>query len=92
MEPVEALGAIAGLLTTLAFVPQVLKTHRTGSAADFSLPMLAMFVGGVALWLAYGVWKGAPSVIAANAVTLVLAGYILRVKLRRAPPATPPAG
>jgi MtN3 and saliva related transmembrane protein len=50
-----------------------------------------MFVGGVALWLAYGVWKGAPSVIAANAVTLVLAGYILRVKLRRAPQATPPA-
>ena len=91
MEPVEALGAIAGLLTTAAFVPQVIKTYRTGSAEDFALPMLAMFVGGVALWLVYGVWKGAASVIMANAVTLVLAGYILRVKLRRAAPAKPPA-
>lgn len=92
MEPVEALGMVAGLLTTAAFVPQVIKTYRTRSAEDFALPMLAMFVGGVALWLVYGVWKGAASVIMANAVTLVLAGYILRVKLRRAAPARPPAG
>jgi MtN3 and saliva related transmembrane protein len=94
MAPVEVLGLLAGALTTAAFVPQVLRTHRTRSAEDFSLPMLVLFVAGVALWLGYGLWLGAPSVVAANAVTLVLAGYILRVKLltrRRVSPATPAA-
>ena len=79
----EWLGLAAGTLTTLAFVPQVQRTRRTGQARDFSLPMLLMFVAGVALWLGYGLLLGSISVIAANVVTLGLAGYILVVKLRR---------
>ncbi len=81
MDATEALGVVAGLFTTAAFVPQVARTWRSGSAEDFSLPMLLMFVTGVALWLGYGVLLGALSIIAANAVTLVLASYILWVKL-----------
>jgi len=79
----EVLGLMAGGLTTVAFVPQVAKTWRTGSADDFSLPMLAMFVTGVLLWLAYGLLIAAPSVWIANAVTAPLAFYLLWVKLRR---------
>lgn len=78
----EWMGLAAGALTTLSFVPQVRRTRRAGQARDFSLPMLLMFVGGVALWLAYGVMVNSVAVIAANAVTLVLAGYILVIKLR----------
>ncbi len=78
----EWVGLAAGLLTTLSFVPQVQRTRRTGQARDFSLPMLVMFVAGVALWLGYGVMLGSASVVLANMVTLVLAGYILVVKLR----------
>jgi len=78
----EWVGLAAGLLTTLSFVPQVRRTRRTGQARDFSLPMLVMFVAGVALWLGYGVMLGSASVVLANMVTLVLAGYILVVKLR----------
>lgn len=78
----EWVGLAAGVLTTLSFVPQVQRTRRTGQARDLSLPMLVMFVAGVALWLGYGVLLGSISVIAANSVTLVLAGYILLMKLR----------
>ena len=78
----EWVGLAAGLLTTLSFVPQVQRTRRTGQSRDFSLPMLVMFVAGVALWLGYGVMLGSASVVLANMVTLVLAGYILVVKLR----------
>ena len=78
----EWVGLAAGLLTSLSFVPQVRRTRRTGQARDFSLPMLVMFVAGVALWLGYGVMLGSASVVLANMVTLVLAGYILVVKLR----------
>ncbi len=78
----ETMGLVAGGLTTVSFVPQVIKTWRTRRAGDFSLPMLRMFVEGVALWLAYGLLDADWPVVYANAVTLALAAYILVVKLR----------
>ena len=78
----EAVGVVAGLLTTVAFVPQAWKTLRTRSAGDFALPMLLLFCLGLALWLAYGLMKAAPGLILANAVTLALALAILWVNLR----------
>jgi hypothetical protein len=45
--------------------------------------MLLLFVGGVALWLVYGLMKGAVSVTLANLFTLALASFILLTKLRR---------
>lgn len=82
MDVTEAVGVVAGLLTTIAFVPQAWKTLRTRSAGDFALPMLLLFCLGLALWLAYGLMKAAPGLILANAVTLALALAILWVKLR----------
>ncbi len=79
----ETVGLVAGALTTTAFVPQVLKTWRTGSASDFSLPMLLLFVTGVLLWLVYGVMAAAPSVWIANGITAPLSLYLLWVKLTR---------
>lgn len=78
----ELIGTLAGTLTTLAFLPQVIKTWRTRSTADISLSMFVLFCGGVALWLVYGLMIGALPVIIANAVTLVLAGTVLVLKLK----------
>jgi len=83
MDMIELVGLLAGFCTTLAFLPQVLRTLRTGSAEDFSLAMLLLFVGGVGLWFVYGVLAGLPSVVAANAATMLLTLPILWVKLRR---------
>jgi MtN3 and saliva related transmembrane protein len=79
---IETIGVVAGLMTTTAFIPQVLQTWRTRSARDFSLPMLLLFVGGVALWLIYGLALGSAGLIIANGITLPLAAFILWVKLR----------
>ena len=38
MDGIEFIGFVAGLLTTFAYLPQVMKTWRTRSADDFSLP------------------------------------------------------
>lgn len=81
-QQVENLGYVAGILTTFAFVPQVLQVYRTKSTRDVSLGMFALFTFGVLLWLIYGVWTEAPPVIAANAVTLLLAASVLVAKLR----------
>jgi MtN3 and saliva related transmembrane protein len=78
----EWIGSAAGLLTTVAFVPQVLKTWRSKSANDLSFAMLGAFSLGLVLWLVYGLLIGAWPVVIANAVTLLLAGAILWMKLR----------
>ena len=77
-----ALGLAAGLLTTVAFLPQVWQVWKSRSARDISLPMYLIFTLGVALWLVYGLMTAAMPVIAANAVTLLLAGAVLAMKLR----------
>ena len=75
-------GFIAATMTTIAFLPQVIKVWKSRSAKDISLGMYAIFVSGVLLWLVYGCMIGAMPVIVANAVTLLLAAAILVGKLR----------
>jgi len=82
MSGISLLGILAGFCTTLAFVPQVVRTWRTRTAGDLSLTTFLVFSVGVALWLAYGVALGDIAIIAANTVTLVLALTILYFKLR----------
>ncbi len=82
-DTADVVGSLAGLLTTVAFLPQVIKTWKSRSAADLSLIMFATLCLGVALWLVYGLMLGAWPVIIANAVTLLLAGTILALKLLR---------
>ena len=82
MDMPTILGLGAGFLTTAAFVPQVVKIWKEKSARDISLHTYATFTLGVGLWLAYGILKQEPPIIIWNAVTLVLAGAILAMKVR----------
>lgn len=81
MDIVKVIGILAGICTTLAFLPQVLKTWRSKSAKDLSLGMFSIFCTGVALWLAYGILIGDLPIILANGVTFLLAGSLLYFKL-----------
>ncbi|MYL82653.1 hypothetical protein GTA51_05820 [Desulfovibrio aerotolerans] len=77
----DCIGYLAGLCTTAAFLPQVVKTLRSRSAHDISLGMYALMVVGIGLWLIHGIQVESAPVIAANAVTLVLVGAMLVMKL-----------
>jgi MtN3 and saliva related transmembrane protein len=79
---VEWIGLISGALTTIAFVPQVMRTWRTRSAADLSLGMLVTFTTGVLGWLVYGLLSHQLPVILSNVVMLVLSGVLLALKVR----------
>lgn len=78
----ETIGMAAGLLTTLSFVPQAQRVWITRSTKDISLTMYLAFTTGVVLWVIYGFLISSPSVILANIVTLILALFILVMKLR----------
>jgi len=76
------MGLLAGTMTTIAFLPQLIQTWKTRSAKDVSLGMFLIFTTGVLLWVIYGLMIQSLPIIAANTVTLVLAGTILVLKLR----------
>lgn len=66
------IGIVAGVLTTVAFIPQVVKTWRSRSSGDLSLGMFGMMVTGVIFWLTYGFLTRDLPIILANIVTLSL--------------------
>jgi MtN3 and saliva related transmembrane protein len=79
---IDGLGYAAALLTTAAYVPQLVRVLRLRSARDISLPTFMMFAVGVFFWLLYGLFTGSGPIIASNCVTLVLAVSIVVLKLR----------
>ena len=79
---VTALGLVAATLTTISFLPQVLRTVRTRDTRAISVSMYATFVAGVGLWLVYGLLTGDVPIIVSNAITFVLSGIVFILKLR----------
>ena len=82
MNPVELIGALAGVLTTIAFVPQVLKIWRSGTAEDISLLTFSLYSAGLLLWLLYGIALGSLPLMVANGITFLLTLSVLVLKLR----------
>jgi MtN3 and saliva related transmembrane protein len=75
-------GALAALLTTAAFFPQVIKAHKTRQTKDLSLVMYIMLSVGLILWIMYGFLIKEIPIIAANTVTLALSLYIVYLKIK----------
>lgn len=82
MNNTEIIGFSAAILTTAAFLPQVYKTWKTKDVSGLSLPMLIMFFVGVFLWLLYGIYKESPSMISANAITVISAFFLMYFKIK----------
>ncbi len=81
MDPAEGLGLIAGAIGALAFAPQALKILREKRVADVSLATYVMVLSGALLWAAYGVMRGAPSIVLWNLVAASLAAAVVAGKL-----------
>jgi MtN3 and saliva related transmembrane protein len=81
---VTALGFIAGAMTTLSFLPQVIRSYRAHSAASFSWGWLLLFAGGVSAWTCYGVFRSDLAIVWTNAVTLLLVVTLIILRIRGA--------
>ena len=80
---IEIIGMFAAILTTLAFVPQVLKVIKLKKTEDLSLSTYIIFTVGVGLWLVYGFLKNSISMILGNGITLILSVIILIYILKK---------
>ena len=82
MDVVVITGSLAGTLTTVSFIPQVIRTWRLKETKDFSLAMLLLFAGGILLWTVYGFWINSLPIIAANVITFGLILFLLWMKIK----------
>lgn len=78
----EWIGYVAATLTTVAFVPQAIKTIRTRDTKGISLGMYVVFTIGIAFWFGYGLVLNSWPMIISNIITFVLSSIILVMKLR----------
>lgn len=82
----EVIGYIAGILTTIAFFPQIYQIYTTKSANDVSMPMfVALFIGCI-LWTFYGILIKSESVVVINIISSVLALIVIILKNRFSKP------
>ena len=82
MDYVTAIGITAAILTTSAFVPQVVKTWKTRSTTDLSFSMYMLMFSGICLWLVYGIFRKDWPIILANGVSFCLSFVILFFKIK----------
>jgi len=82
MDTIIIIGYIAGTLTTISFVPQVIRAWKLKETRDISLAMLLLFAAGILLWTVYGIWTGSLPIIAANVITFFLILLLLGMKIR----------
>jgi len=74
------LGMVAGMLTTVGFIPQIVRGYRTKKMDDVSLFMPILLSAGMALWLGYGMVLNDLPIIFWNAVALTFNLVIIALK------------
>ncbi len=82
MTFITLIGLFAAFCTTVAFVPQVVRTWKSRSTEDISLGMFVFYSTGIFSWLVYGLLIHDLPLIASNGVTFVLSLIMLGFKLR----------
>ena len=82
MDDWMVLGLAAGLLTTIGFVPQLVKGYRTKRMDDVSLVMPMLLSAGMALWLGYGIMIDSLPIIFWNIVALGLNLIMIALKIK----------
>jgi 5'(3')-deoxyribonucleotidase/uncharacterized protein with PQ loop repeat len=75
MSFVTLVGTAGAIATTAAFLPQLFSLGRRGTT-ELSGWMLALYLAGQGLWLAYGVAIGSGPMIAANLVSIALVSAV----------------
>ncbi|MCX6315569.1 MAG: hypothetical protein D4R55_00070 [Chitinophagaceae bacterium] len=80
MEGIEILGMAAGTISSVTFLPQVIKTWQTKSAKDISLWMFLLVTLSVIMWLVYGIFKESIPIIYTNSAVLLMSLIMLYFK------------
>lgn len=87
MDYIELLGMTAGTISSITFLPQVIKTWKSKSAKDISLWMILFVTSSVILWLIYGIFLKSIPIIYTNSAVLLMSLILLYFKWKFGRPA-----
>lgn len=79
---IDLIGYAAATMTTVSFLPQLIRVVRLQSAREISLLMFLVFSAGTFSWAVYGLLTHSMPVVVANVVTFGLSVSILILKLK----------
>lgn len=82
MPLAEIIGLVAGTITSVTFIPQVIKIWRSKSVKDISMLMMLLLVLGTSLWLTYGLLIRSTPIIYTNLMVLIMSLTMLFFKLK----------
>ncbi len=77
MEHEQLIGSVAGILTSIAMLPQLIKVIRTKEIGDLSLLTIGVLLTGVALWVYYGALREDMPVILSNSFSVAINSALL---------------
>ena len=66
------LGIIAGILTSVSMIPQLIKVIREKNVEEISLLMLLVLISGLSLWVWYGFMKDELPIIISNSFAVLV--------------------
>lgn len=81
MQWIDFVGLFGAFLSSVTFVPQVLKAWQTKSVGDLSIWMILILVANVSTWLFYGIVKHDIAIIIANSIILFLSLLMFYFKI-----------
>lgn len=82
MTGVDILGYAAGAITSLTFLPQVIKTWKEKSAKDISLLMFVIAAINEVMWIVYGALLNNWVIILTNVIVLAMSLTMIFLKFR----------
>ncbi len=82
MDYIKLLGLAAGTITSVTFLPQVIRIYKTKSAKDISSSMLGLLIIGVTMWLVYGIIVNDIAIMYTNGMVLALSLVMVYFKFR----------
>jgi MtN3 and saliva related transmembrane protein len=82
MDLYEILGFLAAILTTISFLPQVIKIYKSKETKSISLTMYVVLSLGILMWLIYGIHLNSLPIILANSVTAILTLFLISMKIK----------
>jgi MtN3 and saliva related transmembrane protein len=80
MDWIQFLGYLGSFLSSITFIPQVIRVYKTRSARDLSMYMLLIVFTSTLVWLAYGIGMKLWPVISCNGIICLLSAWLIWFK------------
>lgn len=66
------IGTIAGILTSVSMIPQLIKVLKEKDVENLSWGMITVLLTGVSLWVVYGIMKDELPIILSNGFSVLV--------------------